>query len=334
MNILFHKNFWKVIKLSEEAEYILDRRKLKKKLILWRIIAVVIGVIGLFSLATFDKKFAANLGIADQIARIEVSGIITDNKARADILKKIAQDKSVKALIVSFNSPGGTTTGGEALYEDIRRVAKDRPVVAVFGTMATSAAYMSGVAADHIIARSNSITGSVGVIMQWAEVSNMMDKLGVKMNEMKSGNLKAVPSPFQPLDEFGRSSTQDMITESHKWFVDLVVKRRKIQPNQIPGFMEGSIYSGRQALKYGLIDEIGSEEEALNWLKKAKKVPGYLPVIDWTTETHQSGGLVGRAGLYIAGLIGLDLKPILKNLSQNGLMSARHSGSLISKWHP
>lgn len=320
--------------MTEEAEYILDRRKLKKKLILWRIIAVVIGVVGLFSLATFDKKFAANLGIADQIARIEVSGIITDNKARADILKKIAQDKSVKALIVSFNSPGGTTTGGEALYEDIRRVAKDRPVVALFGTMATSAAYMSGVAADHIIARSNSITGSVGVIMQWAEVSNMMDKLGVKMNEVKSGDLKAVPSPFQPLDEFGRSSTQNMISESHKWFVDLVVERRGIKPAEIPGFMEGSIYSGRQALKYGLIDEIGSEEQALKWLQKAKKVPSYLPVIDWKTEPPHSGGLIGRAGLYIASLLGLDLKPILKNLSQNGLMSARHSGSLISKWQP
>lgn len=320
--------------MSEQPEFILDRRKLKKKLYLWRFIAIAVAIIGLFSLLTLDKKFAANLGMADQIARIEVSGVILEDKARAEMLKKMAANKSVKALIVKFNSPGGTTTGGEALYEELSRIAKDRPVVALFGTMATSAAYMSGVAAEHIIARSNSITGSVGVIMQWAEVSSMMDKLGVKMNEMKSGNLKAVPSPFQPLDEFGRSSTQDMISESHKWFVDLVVNRRNIKPVEIPGFMEGSIYSGRQALKYGLIDEIGGEEQALNWLSKTKKIPNYLPIIDWSQETQQSGGVLGRASLYLAGLLGLDLKPYLQNMSQNGLISARHSGKLISKWNP
>lgn len=320
--------------MSEQPEFILDRRKLKKKLVLWRFLAIFAVIAGLFSLVSFNKEFAAKLGMADQIARIEVSGVILEDKARAQMLKKMAADKSVKALIVHFNSPGGTTTGGEALYQDLRRIAKDRPVVALFGTMATSAAYMSGVAAEHIIARSNSITGSVGVIMQWAEVSNMMDKLGVKMNEMKSGDLKAVPSPFQPLDEFGRSSTQKMIADSHKWFVDLVVKRRNIQPTQIPGFMEGSIYSGRQALQYGLIDEIGSEEQALNWLSKAKKIPNYLPIIDWTQEIQPSGGIIGRASLYIAGLFGLDLKPYLQNMSQTGLISARHSGKLISKWHP
>lgn len=320
--------------MSDEPEFIIDRRKLKKKLMTWRFIAVLVGVFGLFSVIALDHKFAAKLGLSDQIARIEVSGVILDDNARSLMLKQIAADKSVKALIVRFNSPGGTTTGGEALYTDLRKIAEDRPVVALFGTMATSAAYMSGVAAEHIIARGNSITGSVGVIMQWAEVSNMMDKLGVKMNEMKSGNLKAVPSPFQPLDEFGRTSTQNMISESHKWFVDLVVKRRNIKPTQIPGFMEGSIYSGRQALKYGLIDEIGSEDQALNWLTKAKKIPDYLPIIDWNVETRQSGGIFGRTSIYIAGLFGLDLKPFLQNMSQTGLISARHSGLLISKWNP
>lgn len=301
--------------------------------------AIGLGVLGVLSYILFNAKVMAALGISDQVARIEVSGIIVEDQARAKMLREIAENNSVKALIVRFNSPGGTTTGGEALYTDLRKIAKKKPVVAVFGTMATSAAYMSGVAAEYVVARGNSITGSVGVIMQWAEVSEMMGKLGVQMNELKSGNLKAVPSPFQPLDEPGRALTQEMISESHKWFVDLVVERRNIQPNQIPGFMEGRIFSGRQALEYGLIDEIGSEDQAVQWLYDKKKIPNYIPLIDWAKETQESSGLFGRASVYVAGLFGVDLKALVQQFSrngfsQNGLVSSERADGLISKWHP
>lgn len=320
--------------MSEEAEYILDRRRMKNRLNKWRFLTIAVGFIAVLAFIAVDKRLASKLGLTDQIARIEVSGVILESKDRAKMLKQIASDKSVKGLIVRFNSPGGTTTGGEALYTNLRKIARDRPVVAVFGTMATSAAYMSGVAAEHVVARGNSITGSVGVIMQWAEVSDLMGKLGVNMNEMKSGNLKAVPSPFKPLDEAGRALTQDMIDESHKWFVDLVVERRNIRPEQIPGFMQGRIFSGRQALQYGLIDEIGSEEQALSWLQKVKKVPGYLPVIDWSEEQQQTTGIFGRASIYLAKLFGFDFQALVQNYSQSGLVSASQNGGLISKWRP
>lgn len=303
------------------ADLISDRRKLKRRLNKWRGAALLLLLIGFFGYVSLNDKLAANLGLSDQIARVEVSGVITDDQARLTLLKEIAKSPSVKAVLVRFNSPGGTTTGGEALYEQLRLIAKDRPVVAVFGTIATSAAYMSGVAADHIVARGNTITGSVGVIMQWAEVSAMMEKLGVEMNEMKSGNLKAVPSPFTPLDHEGRELTQSMIDESHKWFVDLVVERRNIQPDSIPGFIKGRVFSGRQALEYGLVDAVGGERQALDWLAGVKKIDRNLPIIDWNQRSETDGGLLGRARALIGGLLGVDLTPLVEQLTLTGLMS-------------
>jgi len=315
----------------DHADLIVDRRKLKRRLNKWRGFAIAGLLLGFWAFVSLNDKMAAQLGVMDQIARIEISGIITEDQARAAMMKELAENGSVKAVVVRFNSPGGTTTGGEALYTQLRNIAKKRPVVAVFGTMATSAAYMSGVAADHIVARGNTITGSVGVIMQWAEVSGMMGKLGVQMNEMKSGNLKAVPSPFAPLDEEGRQLTQEMIDESHKWFIDLVAERRNINPAQIPGLIKGRIFSGRQALQYGLVDAVGGEAQALDWLKASKKINKDLPVIDWQQTNTSQPGLFGLASNHIAKLLGIDLSLFTQQFSQDGLMSLV-TPKLISKW--
>ena len=318
--------------MTDNPDYIIDRRKLKSHLNKWRGIAVAIGVAALLAAVFLNNGLAARLGLYDQIARIEISGIISEDEVRARLLREMKRNVGVRAVIVKFNSPGGTTTGGEALYSSLRAIAKERPVVAVFGTMATSAAYMSGVAADHIVARGNSITGSVGVILQWAEVSQMMDKIGVQMNEIKSGPLKAVPSPFQPLDEAGKQLSQEMIDESHKWFVDLVAKRRKLNVQEIPGFMAGRIYSGRQALQYGMVDAIGGEEKALEWLHSQKDIPTHLPVIDWMADSSTGTGIFGFAGDYIFKQFGIQLGPIFANSMQNGLISSTQSDGLISKW--
>ena len=167
------------------------------------------------------------------------------------------------AVIFFINSPGGTTTGGEALFEGIRELAKVKPVVGQMGTVAASAAYITGLATDYIVARGNTITGSVGVIFQWPDVSQLLDKLGVKMNEIKSGPLKANPSPFQPVDEAGKAAAEQMVAESQRWFVGLVTSRRGIDTASIAGLEQGRVYSGREALTHKLIDQIGGEAEAV-----------------------------------------------------------------------
>ena len=133
-------------------------------------------------------------------------------------------------MILDINSPGGTTTGGEAMYDAVRRLAEKKPVVAVCGTLATSAAYIVALATDRIFVYGNTITGSVGVIFQWAEVTELLHTLGIKVEEVKSGPLKAVPSPFEPTDETGPPVTEEMVQDAKVWFVDLVGKRRNLQP--------------------------------------------------------------------------------------------------------
>src|SRR6476646_5659939 len=193
--------------MAFETETVLDRRRLRRRLSLWRALAVLAAVVA-FGLLVFASSEGAGLAEGRQIARVSLEGIITENRDQLRLLKRVADNKQVVAVILYINSPGGTTTGGEALFEAIREVAKVKPVVAQMGTIATSAAYIVGLATDHMVAHGNSITGSVGVIFQWAEVSQLLDKVGVRMNEIKSGPLKANPSPFQPLDEAGHRHGQ------------------------------------------------------------------------------------------------------------------------------
>ena len=263
-----------------ETETVLDRRRLRRSVTLWRAagLAAIAIAIGVMTLGT-DKL--ATLAGEKQIARITIEGTITEDRDQLKMLKDIADDNSVSGVLLYVNSPGGTTTGGEALYEGLRTLAKKKPVVAQFGTVAASAAYIAGLATDHIVARGNSITGSVGVIVQWPEVVQLLDKIGVKMNEVKSGPLKASPSPFETLDDASRKVAEGMVNDGFKWFVGLVETRRGVKAADIPGLLDGRIFSGREALQVKLVDQLGGEDEAVKWLKDVKNVPQTAKVVDW-----------------------------------------------------
>ena len=254
-----------------ETETVLDRRRLRRSVTLWRAagLAAIAIAIGVMTLGT-DKL--ATLAGEKQIARITLEGTITEDRDQLKMLKDIADDNSVSGVLLYVNSPGGTTTGGEALYEGLRALAQKKPVVSQFGTVAASAAYIAGLATDHIVARGNSITGSIGVIVQWPEVVQLLDKIGVKMNEVKSGPLKASPSPFETLDDASRKVAEGMVDDGFKWFVGLVETRRGIKAAEIPGLLDGRIFSGREALQVKLVDQIGGEDEAVKWLKDVKNV--------------------------------------------------------------
>ncbi|MEL6873392.1 MAG: S49 family peptidase, partial [Pseudomonadota bacterium] len=182
--------------MSGEVETVLERRRLRRQVGLWRGLAILAGVLVLIAFAAVRANEAGVLGNT-QIARVTVEGMILDDRKRLKMLEKIARADNVKGVIVYINSPGGTTTGGEGLYKALRELSERKPVVAQFGTVAASAAYMAGLGTDRILARENTITGSVGVIMQWPNVSGLLDKIGVRMNQLKSGELKAEPNPFE-----------------------------------------------------------------------------------------------------------------------------------------
>ena len=319
--------------MSQETEIVLDRRQLRRSVMVWRALGIggLALAIGAFALGS-DKL--SSLAKPPQIARVAIEGTVLESRDQLRMFDKIAKDDKVAALLVYVNSPGGTTTGGEAIHEAIRAVAKKKPVVAQFGTVAASAGYIIGMAADHIVARGNTITGSIGVIAQWPEVSSLLDKLGVKVNEIKSGNLKATPSPFLPLEEGGRQVTQNMVNEGFRWFLSLVETRRGVKTADIAGLEQGRIFSGREALTQKLVDEIGGEAEAVAWLESKRGVAKDLKVIDWKPNRDDDWG-VPRASLALSGpSMGEAAAGMVRALGRDTRLETLTLDGLVSLWHP
>jgi protease-4 len=317
--------------MTNETEIVLDRRNLRRRVGLWRGAAIGAGVVALAALATYVAP--AGIGETRHIARLTVEGMITEDRDMLRLLKRVGENKSIAGVILFINSPGGTTTGGEALFEAIREVSKTKPVVAQFGTVAASAAYITGLASDHIVARGNSITGSVGVIFQWPEFSQLMERLGIKINEIKSGPLKANPSPFQPLDEPGRAAAEEMVAESQRWFLDLVRTRRGIDTKGVAGLEQGRVFSGRDALNHKLIDQIGGEGEAVRYLEEQRSISKGLKLVDWKVSRDSDWSLVRVATHALARIIGIPGTADLARLVSDDRLARLRLDGLLSIWH-
>jgi len=313
--------------MVSEAEIIVERRRFRRRLLFWRVAAAVLLVAALLAFAGGLGGFADIAKQREHIARVKIDGLITGDQSTLDLLKEIADSKAAKGLIIRIDSPGGTTAGSEALYEAIRTIAKDRPVAAVMDTVAASGGYITAIAADHIVARGNTITGSIGVIFQWAEFSQLLSTLGVKMEEIKSGELKAEPSPFKPLTEKAREVSQAMVQDSFAWFTGLVAERRKLSIERVKVLADGRVYTGRQAVAEKLVDEVGGEDKAVDWIKKEKNLGAGIEVIDWDANRFTDrSGLGFRLAVDILNAVGLgDLVAAARVQKLDGLLSV---------WHP
>ena len=262
--------------MSLDADLVVERRRLKRRLVFWRVlgisavIAAVIAAVGQFDL----------VGSKDHIARIQIAGIIVDDQARDQALITVADDDKVKALIVKIDSPGGTYVGGEAIYQSLRMVAEKKPVVAMMGTTAASAGYMSALGGDHIVARASTLTGSIGVLLQTANINKLMDKIGVDPITIKSAPLKAQPNPMEPFSPEARKVTEELVADFFDMFVSLVSERRSMSKDKVLKLADGRAFSGRQAFANGLIDAIGAEPEVRKWLAEKHKIADDLPIKD------------------------------------------------------
>ena len=257
-----------------DTDAFIDRKQLKKKLVIWQISAILtmVGIV-IFLIGDFS-----DIRNSDHIAVLKISNIIVDDPKRSQALITVAKDKLIKALIVHIDSPGGTVVGGEALYLHLQEVAENKPVVAVISNLATSAGYMAAIATDQIFARQSSITGSIGVIIQTADITVLLKKLGIMAESIKSAPLKAQPNPLEPMNEDTRSAIRLVVDDIFNMFIDMVVVRRKMDKKKVKQLADGRIYTGRQAVKNGLIDAIGGEKEALNWLSTTKNINSQLPL--------------------------------------------------------
>ncbi len=300
--------------MSFDPDALIDRRRLKRKLRWWQ--AATLATVALAVLAGLQANDL--LFKRDTVARLRVTGLILEDPRRDALLATIAEDPSVRALIVHLDSPGGTVVGGEDLYRSLRAVSDKKPVVTVMGTVAASAAYMTAVAGDRVFAREGTITGSIGVLFQTADITGLLDKLGIKPESLKSGPLKAVPSPTEPLTDEGRAATQALVLDLFEFFVDLVVERRPLDRAQVLQLADGRVYTGRQAVANGLIDAIGGETEARDWLAAEKQIPRNIRAV--TVKPKTEGTRLSEA---LSGLTG-------KSLFSNALTL----DGLLSVWHP
>ena len=299
--------------MSDNFEMVIDRKRLRKKVTFWRIAAVILGILVLLMMVS-----PAGPVPAPYVARITVSGIIMENHTRDQNIRAIADDEHAKALIVHINSPGGGSTASEQLYHAIRAVAEEKPVVITMGSLAASGGYITALAGDHIFARETTITGSIGVIMQYSHFGELMDKIGIGSEQIKSGKLKGSPDGLHPIPEEARAVFQAMIDDSYDWFIGLVADRRQMELEKVRRLSDGRVYTGRQALTNGLVDSLGGQVEAIGWLASEHDISDKLPVID--VDKSRKELLLEEFFNSIMGKM-----PFNEALSLDGL---------ISVWHP
>ena len=260
----------------------LDRVRLKRQLRLWRLLGLAAAAAALAALLYSATGPVAGGG--DHVARIHVEGFIRDDRALRRRLDEIAADKRARALLVFIDSSGGTAAGAEALYTALRRVGARKPVAAVMGGTAASGAYMAAIGADRIFARNATITGSIGVILQAPQVAGLMETLGVEVDVMRSGPLKTVPNPVERLTPAGRAAAQALVDEIHAMFVDMVAKRRPLGRAEVLALADGRVFTGRTGVANGLVDAIGGEPAALDWLAEKHGIERNLAAIDRDPE--------------------------------------------------
>lgn len=319
--------------MSLDADAIVDRRRLRRKLTFWRIAAFVILAVALGAAILAVTGLNAPSRRSAHIARISVEGVILDDRQQLKMIRDISESTAVKGVILSINSPGGSTTGGEALYEALSELAKKKPLVAEIRTVGTSAGYMIALASDHVVARYNSITGSIGVLFQYGNIEKLLTTLGVEMDAVKSSPLKAEPDFYSTTSPEAQQVLETLVGDSYDWFVRLVAERRKLDEPRARELANGAILSGYRAKEAGLIDAIGGEDTAIAWLRTEKGVAADLPVVTWKVPAEQEN-------LPFSMQIGRSLgegaaSTLLNHLSNaKGLISPSLTlDGLVSVWH-
>jgi len=218
-----------------------------------------------------------------RVAMIDVRGMILDSRAPGLILdgpnpvdrfcralELAEKDSSVRAVIIRINSPGGTVTGSDIMYQELRRFRRvtGKPVVASLGEIATSGGYYLALGADHIVAQPTSVTASIGVIMPTFNFSEGMGMIGIHARSIKSGANKDMANPFEPIRESQYEVLQSMVDNYYARFRALVIERRPaLNPKEVPNATDGRVVTGEQALDLGLVDELGGVRDAFERAK-------------------------------------------------------------------
>lgn len=317
-----------------DTEAILERRRLRRRASFWRVSALAILAVAILVVAAAVSDFEGGIEGGGHVAEIKIDGFIATRPAAVELIEKAAKANAVKAIVLQIDSGGGAASGGEALYRSIRSASEKKPVVAVIDGIGASAAYMAAIAADRVVARETAITGSIGVIFQYAHFEVLLEKLGAEYEEIKSAPLKGEPSLFDPPAPGAEAMVKAVVDDTYDWFVDIVAERRNLPPARALRLADGSIFTGRQAVSNGLIDAVGGDEEARAWLASEKEVPEDLPAREWKKDSSFLSVFDADAMAVFARLVGLDAAEISilpQRLVVDGLLSVWQGSSAIGR---
>jgi protease-4 len=320
--------------MSSDTDSIVDRRRLRRKVTFWRVFALVavVAALGALGFALAGKKFASTA--TAHVARVNIGGLIRNDRDRIKMLDKIGKS-GAKAVILSIDSPGGTVAGSEALYHAIRRLAEKMPVVSVVEGIGASGAYIVAISSDRIFAPRNALIGSVGVIFQYPNFGEALKHLGVSVEEIKSSPLKAAPNGYSPTSKEARAAIMSLVEDSYDWFKGLVRERRSLDDAGLKVVSDGRVFTAHQALPLHMIDEIGDEQAAREWLAKNKDVSKDLPVRDWEVKKLGSSFRWLSAASWAARALGLSpLASLLSGDAIANLGTAPQLDGLLALWQP
>lgn len=317
-----------------DPDAIVDRRRMRRKLTFWRVGAVAIAIIAVAGFAWRSLPGGGLSPSSDYIARIKVQGLIRNNQERVDALERLARS-SARAVIVRVDTPGGTTAGAEQLYDALRRLQEKKPMVVVVDGLAASGGYIAAMAADHIIALDTSIIGSIGVLFQYPNFSDVLKTVGIQVESIRSSPLKAAPSGFEPTSPEARAAIASIVMDSYAWFKGLVQSRRKLDEGLLNTVTDGRVFTGRQAVNLKLIDSLGNEKTALEWLQREKNIPATTPVRD-VPLTARFGDLsflhMAKFALETVGLPGFAQR--IETWGVLGAVERLNLDGLLALWHP
>ena len=324
--------------MSLDADIIVDRRRMRRKLTFWRVFATIVVICAVVAVGAALR--VPGTGVltgqpSGSIARVTITGLIRGDQERVQALERLGKSRA-RAVIVHINSPGGTTAGSEQLHDSLMRLKEQKPLVVVVDGLAASGGYIAALAADHIVALETSLVGSIGVLFQYPNFTDLLKTLGVKVEEIKSSPLKAAPNGFEPTSPEARAAIEAVVSDSYSWFKGMVKARRQLDDEMLQRVADGRVFTGRQGLSLKLVDELGDERAAIAWLAKEKNIDPKTPVRDYRLRDR----LADLPFLHTAVVTGLDvvgLGSFARRLEEWGAVQAierLNLDGLLALWHP
>ena len=320
--------------MSLDADAIVDRRRLRRKLTFWRVSAIAIVLLAVVGAAIALVPGSRLMPAGAYIARVKVQGLIRNNQDRVEALDRLGKSRA-RAVIVHLDSPGGTTAGSEQLYDSLRALQAKKPMVVVVDGLAASGAYIAALSSEHIIAQDTSLVGSIGVLFQYPNFTDVLKTIGIKVEEIKSSPLKAAPSGYEPTSPEARAAIEAIVLDSYAWFKGLVKDRRQLDDAQLARVADGRVFTGRQAVALKLVDSLGNERTALTWLEKEKKVPAGTPVRDYSLQPRFSELSFLHVAAWTFQAVGLSA--VAQRIEEWGAVQAierLNLDGLLALWHP